>query len=386
MFTGHAKALVERTIQARSDGAWSAFITQPNYQQNARAELEFLLIDDVGLNIQIDLAARRVPVGTNSLIATEENVLVEPQEHFDTALQPLSRETYEAIFGATETRTDLFMALLAPLSPMQNFVARALGVFDDVMRRVDAHRDHGAVATIQEECIRSFKIGNAAWDSMKADTAASVQPTEKACGTALIGAIARRENDKTKAPLSKVTIVAHSAGSILACHLLRLADEQGIKQRFNVVFLAPAVTHSFFAETIRLHGSVINKFRLFTMRDHFEQLDGVPSRRLALYEHSLLYLVSGSFETRPVDETNIRGDVPILGMRRFAEMSGDLSASESADVSFVENYLAKPTQKGFWSVTGKHTPIGEVTRSKTHGGFPEDPGTKRSVLEFICTA
>ena len=166
-------------------------------------------------------------------------------------------------------------------------------------------------------------------------------------------------------------IVAHSAGSIFAGYALPMLCEIGIPIR-SIQLLAPAITIQKFRG---LYQPVIDAKKapqptLYILSDNGERADTVGP-----YGKSLLYLVSNAFEES-------RG-TPLLGMERYVrkDKSEDSGWSDSDVASDIERLFKKKIAKQpslVVSGVGKKTP--NLSHSKTHGGFDNDPNTMNSVL------
>lgn len=149
-------------------------------------------------------------------------------------------------------------------------------------------------------------------------------------------------------------VVAHSAGSIFVAHAIKHLCSLGISFK-TLQFLAPAIRIDEFAEFMReeIASGRCPKPTLYVLNEQQEEDDTVGP-----YGRSLLWLVSRAFE-------DIR-NTPILGMQHYLNVSpavkdllGAIVVSPSAD-----------------------TP-GSEARSKTHGGFDNDPLTLNSILYRI---
>ncbi len=260
----------------------------------------------------------------------------------------------------------------------QRLAAVLADVYDQVSAREDAGRMHGAWQTIQEELIRKLRIGRAVWTGMLADIDAGFEADDRAAGSALARALTARAADGR---LTRLTLVAHSAGCVMACALLDALSETEID--VDVVFLAPAVSHARFYDTLRRHAHEFGRlrgFRMFTMRDELERADTVIHDRFEFYQHSLLYLISGALETLP--------DRPLLGMQRFLldDLDPALSHGERAHRDAIREFLAAADDRLVLATTSQDAPAGTRSTATSHGDFPWDADTLASVAAFISTA
>ncbi len=152
----------------------------------------------------------------------------------------------------------------------------------------------------------------------------------------------------------RLHLIGHSAGSIVHSHIIhRLCARGWIFESLNL--LAPAVDLKTFEETAvpALRSGQVKRFNEFHLTDDMELRD-TTCQSLFGYGHSLLYLVSRSFEKGQ--------NIPILGMDRYFK-----NAMESWGCSNVHTYLAP----------------GMESKSTTHGGFDDDAVTMNSVIARI---
>lgn len=258
----------------------------------------------------------------------------------------------------------------------------AAAVLFRVVKRFASGRHHGVYATVVEELLREVYLDDAGalvWGAMKRDTedtfirAGGVQPRAGWTLVDALGEACRAANPP------RISVVAHSAGSIYACHLLRAiaaarADaNHPLPADFrlaNLVFLAPAVRFDVFAETLDAAEDCITQFRMFGLRDELEAgYWEVP----VLYPRSLLYLVSGVAE-RDGDDSDF--DCPLLGMQRYH----DAAAYPGAALDRVRTFLAEH-QRTVWAKAGPA--LGLSSDADRHGGFDEDVVTMASVAEIL---
>jgi len=161
-----------------------------------------------------------------------------------------------------------------------------------VFTRFRSSRDHGFHATVVEEVCREFYgdlVGATIWRMIKGDAAQHFKAG--GFGLTLLDTL------RTAARPVRIAITAHSAGAILASHMLLKCKESNIFLNPDVFFLAPAVRCSLFSEVVKEIGSGIRDFRMFTMKDEYERKDPVLGANLSfIYPSSLLYCVSGMFE------------------------------------------------------------------------------------------
>ena len=151
----------------------------------------------------------------------------------------------------------------------------------------------------------------------------------------------------------RLHLIGHSAGSIVHCHLANALVGAGW-QIHTVNFMAPAVGVDVFKRTMlgHLESGAVGRLNEFHLTDACEQSDPTCKPILG-YGRSLLYLVSESFEGGKRTE--------ILGMEKsFAKLM------RGRDLPV--NVFASPSQDA---------------TSTTHGGFDDDPVTRRKIVDLI---
>ena len=251
--------------------------------------------------------------------------------------------------------------------------------FYRIIRRFVTGRSHGFRATIAEEFLRAFFVadfGYAVWYLMTHEIVNAFGDDESCGGTAFL--LELKELLEVQ-PRLRIILVAHSGGSIYACHFIRNAKKHGLDTQFDVIFLAAAVTVELFSETIEQHGSSIRKFRSFALKDEWERRDPlVPDAALVrlLYPRSLLYFMSGVCE--PGRDDNDVGDVPLVGMQRYWN---DGRAYRRRDIEHVRGFLSQE-RFAVWSVEDTAAD-GLACATQTHIGFDEDDRTRRSIAHII---
>ncbi len=113
-----------------------------------------------------------------------------------------------------------------------------------------------------------------------------------------------------------VHAVGHSAGSIFHSYLVPAALDAGVPEFETVSLLAPAVRVDTFSKLLlpRAQRGDIRNLAIFTMDDEAERADTC----IRIYNKSLLYLVSASFEPQKA--------TPILGMEKYLTRDVDVNA------------------------------------------------------------
>ncbi|MBT3714644.1 MAG: hypothetical protein HOG15_14955 [Anaerolineae bacterium] len=244
-----------------------------------------------------------------------------------------------------------------------------------VVKRFLEKRDHGLYTTIIEEILREFYVaaaGKFLWDHMKKDTADSFQDNAEVFGgSAFLDELGKMWESGDH---PRLVLVGHSAGTVYISHLLKYADERLPNEiRFDLVFLASAVTCELFAKTVQDHGHRINEIRQFGMSDALEKADHlVPV--IPVYSYSLLYLISGILEDK--------SDKPLVGMQRYHEIKEPFLPGSVPDVDIIRKFFTESKNRTVWSESDLGP--GLNTTGKKHGAFDdEDAPTLESIQHII---
>jgi hypothetical protein len=200
--------------------------------------------------------------------------------------------------------------------------------------------------------------GGGIWNDMKVDAAAA--SVEGGGARHFVTALGRWMTEHPGEV--SVHAVGHSAGSIFHSYLIPAALKSDVPEFETVSLLAPAVRIDTFTKLLLPHAKSrkVQNLAIFTMDDEAERNDTC----LRIYNKSLLYLVSASFEPQKA--------TPILGMAKFLERDGDLGpffTGRSPDGTLV---LAPNA-------------VGVRTRSTatSHGDFDDDGPTMESVARRV---
>ena len=242
-----------------------------------------------------------------------------------------------------------------------------------VIRRLRSGRDHGAYVTVVEEVLRELyidKIGRHVWwDRMKADTSDAFGNGDEYGGTVLLRAL--KNEFANGGTLPAITLVGHSTGAIYICNFLRAAALHIPDQKFNVIFQAPAVTYTLFADAIREHGSRIANFRQFAMSDASETKDVLVP---ILYTRSLLYFVSGLLEPQ-VDE-------PLVGMERYLTDGKTYPIDDYPNIEVCKRFFEKHQKSLVWAPSSAGNGLNSM--GAKHGAFDDaDPEGMASVVHIF---
>ncbi|HEX7978506.1 MAG TPA: C1 family peptidase [Gemmatimonadaceae bacterium] len=218
--------------------------------------------------------------------------------------------------------------------------------------------------------LTTAKLGGALWGEMKQNAAlASERPKHDGA----MQVLARHVQEALKAADAsgwELHVVAHSAGSIFAAHLLPLL--LAAKMRLaSVQFMAPAIRVDEFKSLVYPH--IVNKScpmpTMYILSDVGERDDTVGP-----YGKSLLYLVSNAFEGRR--------ETPLLGMQRFVSQ-GAGGGAKIADADVAAMFAGKTGGLPRLVVAGAGAGKASTSRSESHGGFDNDKDTLNSVLRRI---
>lgn len=227
-------------------------------------------------------------------------------------------------------------------------------------KRFQSGRDHGFHATVVEEVCREFYgdlIGAKVWGMMVKDAADHF--SAGGFGSALVEMLKASKPDN-------FVITAHSAGSIWASHLLQHMKTEKLPGGVKLFLLAPAVRKDAFATMLDSAGDLISFCRMITMKDEYERKDAVLGQdKSYIYPSSLLYLVSGLFEEQSSQPYT---DAPLLGMQRFATMSG-LTDAETQ----IETRIAAFFKQDNYKIIS--SPTENVSMALSHGAFDDEPWT-----------
>jgi hypothetical protein len=159
-----------------------------------------------------------------------------------------------------------------------------------------------------------------------------------------------------------VHAVGHSAGSIFHSHLIPAALEAEVPEFETVNLLAPAVRIDTFTKLLLPHAKSrkVRSLAIFTMDDEAERNDTC----LRIYNKSLLYLVSASFEPQKA--------TPILGMAKYLERDADL-APFFTGASPAGQLVLAPHAVG----------VRASSSATSHGDFDDDAPTMESVARRV---
>jgi len=239
------------------------------------------------------------------------------------------------------------------------------------IERFISGRSHGIYPTLVEEVLRAAygdKIGSIIWDSMKKDTADAFEAGTETGGYALLDELRKQAEQGRR--FAKITLIGHSTGAIYIVNFLAAAASQWPGQQFDVLFLAPAVTHGDFAKALKQQRDAIAHFRMFGMNDAVERRDQMVK---ILYTRSLLYFVSGLLEPEV--------DMPIVGMERYLKEAAIFTPEGFPHVADVAEFLDEEADSKVWSVA--LAAAGKSSRAQAHGDFDNDDITLDSLVHIL---
>ena len=207
--------------------------------------------------------------------------------------------------------------------------------------------------------------GKGQWDEMKEN---ALGATNSRNGGARI-ALEYLNQLLTDNPDIEVHVVGHSAGSIFHAPLIKLLTGQYNRKITTCTLWAPACTIELFKGHYlpAINNQKIGRFALFTMTDKSEQDDNCAK----IYNKSLLYLVSNSFE-KAARIPLFRDGVSLLGMEKFVAKDPEI------------RQLLK-TKKADWIVSPNNESADTVKYStaRHHGDFDDDEPTVKATLARI---
>jgi hypothetical protein len=233
-------------------------------------------------------------------------------------------------------------------------------------KRFATGRDHGRIATVVEEVLRELRLVESWYTWMKSEITAAFGRSPDCGGTALLHAL----NDRWRAGhRPRVILVGHSAGSIYIANLIEHAKALMPQARFEVLFLAPAISFRRFSRTIEINGEAIESIHNISLGDVFERADRCPG-----YPRSLLYFTSGVME----EDEEALWDVPIIGMQRYYRSA---FPDDGHGLKRALNFFAARPGSLAW-IDGSKSTRG-VSTARRHGDFDADPVTQRTLMRYM---
>lgn len=201
--------------------------------------------------------------------------------------------------------------------------------------------------------------GRIAWSEMKQNAGAASDPGSGGAYIALehLGKFIQKHKK------TGIHLVGHSAGSIFLAPVVERLKEKNLTVK-SCTLWAPACTMDDFTNSYApaITAKTIERFSLFTLTDRAEQDDNCAR----LYNKSLLYLVSNSFEKKA------RGTA-LLGMARFIENHAGIQ-------QLISNKQVD------WVLSPNTSPIPGYSEARHHGDFDNDLPCFDSTVQRILDA
>ncbi|MFH7012373.1 hypothetical protein ACHRV5_10900 [Flavobacterium sp. FlaQc-52] len=286
----------------------------------------------------------------------------------DIELEQLVKEYNKTDAGSPGSRS--ILSLTSTIISIGRIIWRSI-------KRFHYDRDHGFYPTVVEEVLREFYIGEIGaefWGLMKDKAVDMWNKTddEKNVASYFMNSLINKMNGATNL---KVNLIGHSAGSI--------AVLEGYRSFFNcnhsnlikeIIFIAPACRFDLMKDVMKVTSPLHGRWSIFGLSDEREKLDiMIP----ILYPQSLLYFVSGLFET---EEDGDSDDVYILGMERFWKKHSVFE--NDALIKEVKNLFSfQPHGTAFAAALGET--LGRRTDGLRHGQIDDDEITKESIQYLI---
>lgn len=222
------------------------------------------------------------------------------------------------------------------------------------------------------------------WDRMKSFIASSVDTSRP--DTIASGLVEGLTGSHPK----RIVLVGHSAGAIYALRLVRALAPKLPDTRFDLVFMAPALSYREFSRSADIFDR-IGGFRIYALtesreRDDHVLTDGPSVKKIPFvgeklyqfldeaYPGSLLYYVSNALEQGP--------DSPLLGLQRFSRPVPNLTLAERAEWSAIDNRFHLGDNSA-WSPTDPNGRPGFQTDARTHGCFWSNPNTQNALCRTL---
>ncbi|WP_444901459.1 C1 family peptidase [Microbulbifer sp. SSSA007] len=187
--------------------------------------------------------------------------------------------------------------------------------------------------------------GRAIWDEMKQNAAKPFE-SQDSHGSRTLKHILNTLNEIGN---KQVHVAGHSAGAILQAHLLkRLFRGNMFNKVSSCSLLAPAANYDLYQHIYKplIKNQKLESTTIYNLSAEEEEDDNVAR----VYGKSLLYLVSNAFEEK-------RGEA-LMGMQIY---------NDQIPMNEVKIHYSPSN----------------ATKSKTHGGFDEDPATMNSLLRKV---
>ena len=199
--------------------------------------------------------------------------------------------------------------------------------------------------------------GRKLWNEMK-QNANALSVADKAGVVQLFKAFRESTVAESLPKRIRLHLIGHSAGAIVHSWIGARALERDFEVA-TISLLAPAVRIDVFEKNL---GEAIVSKNIKVLIAHLTDTSERADDSCSPYGHSLLYLVSRSFEE--AEET------PLLGMERHI-------VATLPTVEWASNVARLRSPGGLWKTGAR------VTRATTHGGMDNDAAIREAVADFI---
>ncbi len=199
--------------------------------------------------------------------------------------------------------------------------------------------------------------GKKLWNEMKEN--ADLLSRRNESGAGLLLSSMRQAIDEGRLPgNTRVHLIGHSAGAIAHSHLAPRIRDAGFDLA-SISLLAPAVRIDTFQSLL---GDLLSEGQVRLLIAHLTDAAERSDLSCRPYGHSLLYLVSRSFEDSE--------PTPLLGMERHL-------TPLLPTIDWAERVNLLPSPGGSWDASSG------VTRACTHGDMDNDQAIRAAVTTFI---
>jgi C1A family cysteine protease len=282
---------------------------------------------------------KRIMLYAHGGLVSETSVL---QRLADYRQSLLSNEIYPIFFVWNTDLGSTIKNLIEDAFKSRKSEERISSVFDFMLDRID---------DALEPLLRL--PGKTAWEEMK-ENAIAASETSGGASICLNYLNQYYKNDIN----TTIHLVGHSAGSIFLGPIIKNLSKFPIKIK-SCTLWAPACTVDLFTKYYIPEIENIGKLALFTLSDEAEQNDNC----FYIYNKSLLYLVSNSFET-------VARGTQILGMEKYIN-------DEKALIDLIDN------GKVDWIKSPNTNAIPDSCEARHHGDFDNDIPCFKSTVQRI---
>lgn len=203
-----------------------------------------------------------------------------------------------------------------------------------------------------ETILRAITGLGAVWNNMK-ERCLQTCVQDQLPGRALAEQLVKLKTQTETASRVEVILLAHSAGSYFAAHLVDAIAEERPQNHHKITFIdhlvltAPALTYDIYAKTIHTYRALIKNIAIFILPDQIER--NTTSSTSLVYPATVLYLVANVFDPQPWPSM-------LIGMQRVM-----IDAQWGRDVpDYLKNHV-KAKQKIAPSQTHGHMSVHRET-------------------------